>query len=131
MLVGVPKEIKNNENRVAMTPAGVQELISRGHSVLIETSAGTGSGFSDDDYAKAGAQIAKDADSVWSKAELIVKVKEPIAPEYSRMRKDRFYSPTSTLPPPKTAQMQLSKAEQPRLPTRQFRLDELFRCFTQ
>jgi alanine dehydrogenase len=87
LLVGVPKEIKNNENRVAMTPAGVQELISRGHSVLIETTAGIGSGFSDDDYAKAGAQIAKDADSVWSKAELIVKVKEPIAPEYSRMRK--------------------------------------------
>jgi alanine dehydrogenase len=107
LLVGVPKEIKNNENRVAMTPAGVQELISRGHSVLIETSAGTGSGFSDDDYAKAGAQIAKDADSVWSKAELIVKVKEPIA------------------------QMRLSKAEQLRLPTRQFRLDEPFRCFTQ
>ena len=90
MLVGVPKEIKNNENRVAMTPAGVQELISRGHSVLIESTAGTGSGFSDSDYSKAGAEIAKDADEVWSKAELIVKVKEPIAAEYPRMRKGQI-----------------------------------------
>lgn len=87
MLVGVPKEIKNNENRVAMTPAGAQELVSRGHKVLIEASAGVGSGFSDADYQAAGAEIAKDATAVWSAAEMIVKVKEPIAAEYSLMRK--------------------------------------------
>jgi alanine dehydrogenase len=87
MLVGVPKEIKNNENRVAMTPAGVHELTQRGHRVLIEKSAGVGSGFSDDDYKKAGADIALDAAKVWAEAEMIVKVKEPIEPEYKLMRK--------------------------------------------
>ena len=87
MLVGVPKEIKNNENRVAMTPAGVHELTQRGHKVLIEKSAGVGSGFSDDDYKKAGAEIALDAAKVWAEAEMIVKVKEPIEPEYKLMRK--------------------------------------------
>jgi alanine dehydrogenase len=87
VLVGVPKETKNNENRVAMTPAGAQELVSRGHRVLIEASAGVGSGFSDADYQAAGAEIAKDAAAVWSAAEMIVKVKEPIAAEYSLMRK--------------------------------------------
>ena len=87
MLVGVPKEIKNNENRVAMTPAGVHELTQRGHKVLIEKSAGVGSGFSDDDYQKAGAEIALDAAKVWAEAEMIVKVKEPIEPEYKLMRK--------------------------------------------
>jgi alanine dehydrogenase len=87
MLVGVPKEIKNNENRVAMTPAGVHELTQRGHKVLIEKSAGVGSGFSDDEYMKAGAEIAADAAKVWAEAEMIVKVKEPIEPEYKLMRK--------------------------------------------
>lgn len=87
MLVGVPKEIKNNENRVAMTPAGVHELTQRGHKVLIEKSAGVGSGFSDDDYKKAGAEIALDSARVWAEAEMIVKVKEPIEPEYKLMRK--------------------------------------------
>lgn len=87
MLVGVPKEIKNNENRVAMTPAGVHELTQRGHKVLIEKSAGVGSGFSDDDYKKAGAEIALDAAKVWAEAGMIVKVKEPIEPEYKLMRK--------------------------------------------
>ena len=87
MLVGVPKEIKNNENRVAMTPAGVHELTQRGHKVLIEKSAGVGSGFSDDEYMRAGAEIASDAAKVWAEAEMIVKVKEPIEPEYKLMRK--------------------------------------------
>jgi len=86
MLVGVPKEIKNNENRVAMTPAGVHELVARGHSVLVEGSAGAGSGFQDHDYVDAGAQLAEDADALWGVADLIVKVKEPIAAEYHRMR---------------------------------------------
>ena len=86
MLVGVPKEIKNNENRVAMTPAGVQELVARGHQVVIEKSAGVGSGFHDAEYEAAGATMLASADQVWSSAEMIVKVKEPIAPEYSKMR---------------------------------------------
>jgi alanine dehydrogenase len=87
VLVGVPKEIKNNENRVAMTPAGVFELVNRGHQVLVETSAGIGSGFSNQDYLDAGAKIADSAKEVWDKAEMIVKVKEPIAAEYPHMRK--------------------------------------------
>lgn len=87
MLVGVPKEIKNNENRVAMTPAGVHELTVRGHQVLVETSAGVGSGFSDAEFTAAGAEIANTAAEIWAKAEMIVKVKEPIAAEYPLMRK--------------------------------------------
>ena len=87
MLVGVPKEIKNNENRVAMTPAGVHELVVRGHQVLVESSAGIGSGFSDQDYVSAGASLAESAAEVWKSADLIVKVKEPIAAEYPLMRK--------------------------------------------
>jgi alanine dehydrogenase len=87
VLVGVPKEIKNNENRVAMTPAGVFELVNRGHQVLVETSAGVGSGFSNQDYLDAGAKIADSAKEVWAAAEMIVKVKEPIAAEYPLMRK--------------------------------------------
>lgn len=87
MLVGVPKEIKNNENRVAMTPAGVHELTQRGHRVLIEKNAGVGSGFLDTDYVEAGADIASEAQQVWAEAEMIVKVKEPIEPEYKLMRK--------------------------------------------
>ncbi|MDP5026204.1 MAG: alanine dehydrogenase, partial [Aquiluna sp.] len=90
MLVGVPKEIKNNENRVAMTPAGVHELTARGHQVLIEAGAGVGSGFEDSEYVAAGAALAASAQEVWSKAEMIVKVKEPIAPEYSLMRKGQI-----------------------------------------
>ena len=87
MLVGVPKEIKNNENRVAMTPAGVHELVTRGHQVTVQVGAGVGSGFGDSEYLSAGAQLAKDAASVWASAEMIVKVKEPIAEEYPLMRK--------------------------------------------
>jgi len=85
--IGVPKEIKNNEFRVAITPSGVRELTSRGHAVFIEASAGLGSAISDSDYEAVGATILKSADEVWSKAELVLKVKEPIAAEYSRMRK--------------------------------------------
>ncbi|MCF8528610.1 MAG: alanine dehydrogenase [Aquiluna sp.] len=87
MLIGVPKEIKNNENRVAMTPAGVHELVSRGHQVIIEQGAGIGSTFSDQDYVSAGASILDSADEIWAKAEMIVKVKEPISQEYPLMRK--------------------------------------------
>ena len=89
MKVGVPREIKDKEFRVALTPAGAHELIARGHDVLIETEAGAGSGFADADYKAVGARIAPDADTVWAESELVVKVKEPIAPEYSRMRRDQ------------------------------------------
>lgn len=86
MIIGVPKEIKNNENRVALTPAGTQELVKRGHTVNIQRSAGIGSGFTDDEYAGAGAKILASAAEVFSSAEMIIKVKEPIEEEYSLIR---------------------------------------------
>lgn len=86
MKIGVPKEIKNNEFRVAITPSGVRELTSRGHSVTIESGAGLGSAISDDDYRAVGAHISTDIDDLWATSEMILKVKEPIAAEYSRMR---------------------------------------------
>jgi alanine dehydrogenase len=86
MIIGVPKEIKTNENRVACVPAGVEAFTSRGHAVLIEQGAGLGSGFPDGAYVAAGASILPTADQVWSKAEMIIKVKEPIAAEWPRMR---------------------------------------------
>jgi alanine dehydrogenase len=89
MRVGIPTEIKNNENRVAITPAGVHELVRRGHEVFIEAGAGSGSGFSDDSYRAEGAQILATADEVWAKGDLLLKVKEPIAAEYHRMRADQ------------------------------------------
>ncbi|OMC34926.1 alanine dehydrogenase [Mycobacterium sp. GA-1841] len=87
MLVGIPAEIKNNEYRVAITPAGVAELTRRGHDVIIQTGAGDGSAIADNDYKAAGAEIVATADQVWAEAELLLKVKEPIAAEYSRMRR--------------------------------------------
>ncbi|MEU0881668.1 alanine dehydrogenase [Lentzea sp. NPDC005914] len=89
MLVGVPKEIKNHEYRVAITPAGVVELVRRGHEVVIEHDAGAGSSFPDHEYTSAGARIAATADEVWGLADLVLKVKEPIEPEYHRMRRDQ------------------------------------------
>ncbi|MGH6912842.1 MAG: FAD-dependent oxidoreductase [Geminicoccales bacterium] len=86
MLIGIPKEIKDNENRVSTTPAGVAEYVAQGHGVLVETSAGTGSGFSDDEYRGAGAQLIDSAAEIWQRAEMIVKVKEPIEPEYLLMQ---------------------------------------------
>lgn len=87
MRVGIPTEIKNNEFRVAITPSGVAELVRRDHDVLVQAGAGEGSAISDDDFTAAGAQIIQTADEVWEQAELLLKVKEPIEPEYSRMRK--------------------------------------------
>ncbi|MEK8073368.1 alanine dehydrogenase [Rhodococcoides navarretei] len=87
MKIGIPREIKNHEYRVAITPAGVHELVSRGHEVIIETEAGAGSSFTDTDYKAAGAQILTDVAEVWETADLLLKVKEPIAEEYSRLRK--------------------------------------------
>ena len=87
MRVGVPREIKDQELRVSLTPAGAHELVRLGHDVLVEASAGGGSGFRDDDYVAAGARIVAGADEVWADADLLLKVKEPIGPEYSRMRR--------------------------------------------
>lgn len=82
MIIGIPKEIKDNENRVANSPAGVQALTNAGHTVLVETNAGMGSGFTNDDYVAAGAEIVGGAAEVWERAEMIMKVKEPLAQEY-------------------------------------------------
>ena len=90
MKIGVPKEIKTNENRIALVPAGAETLIGAGHSVLIETGAGLGSGFSDEDFTSVGATIAPDADAVWRDSEMIMKVKEPIKVEWPRMRKGQL-----------------------------------------
>ncbi len=87
MIVGVPKEIKNNEYRVAMTPAGVQQLVEQGHTVLVEAGAGDGSRFTDDQYERIGARIVPTAADAWG-AEMVIKVKEPIAVEYPLLRSD-------------------------------------------
>src|SRR5712691_1308358 len=87
MKVGVPKEVKNHEYRVAITPAGVHELVRGGHQVYLERGAGTGSAIPDEEFASAGAQILPSADDVWQAGDLILKVKEPVAEEYHRMRK--------------------------------------------
>ncbi|MEL7588881.1 MAG: alanine dehydrogenase [Prolixibacteraceae bacterium] len=90
MIIGVPKEIKNNENRIALTPAGAAELIKAGHTVYVQTGAGHGSGFSDGDYITAGAGIQPGLEAVYNKAEMIIKVKEPIAEEYSLIKKGQI-----------------------------------------
>jgi alanine dehydrogenase len=87
MRVGIPTEIKNNEFRVAITPAGVAELVHRGHEVIVQAGAGEGSAISDAEFKSAGAQMINSADQVWAEADLLLKVKEPIEPEYARMRK--------------------------------------------
>jgi alanine dehydrogenase len=90
MIVGIPKEIKDNENRVSTTPAGVAEYVARGHTVLVERSAGAGSGFADGEYAAAGGRLVETAAEVFARADMIVKVKEPIEPEYELMRPDQL-----------------------------------------
>lgn len=90
MIIGVPKEIKNNENRVALTPAGALELSKRGHEVFIQTTAGEGSGFTDQSYQEAGAQILPSLEDTYAKAEMIIKVKEPIEQEYSLIKEDQL-----------------------------------------
>jgi alanine dehydrogenase len=89
MRVGIPTEIKNNENRVAITPAGVHELVRRGHEVFIQAGAGIGSGFTDSAYVAEGANMLATAEEVWAKGDLLLKVKEPIAAEYPLLRKDQ------------------------------------------
>ena len=90
MIIGIPKELKNNEFRVAATPSGVHAYVVAGHTVLVEKNAGAGSAISDADYIAAGAQIIDSADEIWQKADLIQKVKEPIEVEYKRMRKGQI-----------------------------------------
>lgn len=86
MIIGIPKEIKNNENRVALTPGAASQLLSAGHQILIETNAGFGSGFTDDDYVSVGAEILDQAKDVWASSDMIMKVKEPLPEEYSYFR---------------------------------------------
>ena len=90
MIIGVPKEIKNNENRVALTPAGATELTKKGHEVYVQTTAGIGSGFSDEEYVKAGAKMLPNIEEVYAIAEMIMKVKEPIESEYSLIKEDQL-----------------------------------------
>lgn len=90
MIVGIPKEIKNNESRVGMTPAGIKELVKNGHSVFVERNAGINSGFSDAEYIESGAQIVPSAADVYAKSEMIVKVKEPVASEYDLIRENQI-----------------------------------------
>jgi alanine dehydrogenase len=90
MIIGVPKEIKTRENRVGVVPGGVRQLVNAGHRVLIEASAGLGAGILDEAYRAAGAEIVNTADEVWAKAEMVMKVKEPIKAEFERMRKDQI-----------------------------------------
>ena len=87
MIIGVPKEIKNNENRVGMTPAGVAELVKQGHTVHVQASAGANSGFADEEYTAVGAKMLPTIEATYAAAEMIVKVKEPIAPEYKLIKK--------------------------------------------
>ena len=90
MIIGCPKEIKNNENRVALTPGGALELVRRGHTVLVQTNAGLNSGYTDAEYVEAGAQIMPDIQTVYARAETIVKVKEPIEEEYGLIRENQL-----------------------------------------
>lgn len=90
MIIGVPKEIKNNENRVALTPAGAKELVKRGHTVYVQHTAGEGSGFPDEAYVEAGANILPTIEATYEIAEMIMKVKEPIEPEYKLIKADQL-----------------------------------------
>jgi len=90
MKIGLPKEIKDNEYRVGLTPAGVRAFTDAGHNVFVEKAAGEGSGFGNESYEKAGAKILDTADDIWGEGDMIVKVKEPVAPEYARMRENQL-----------------------------------------
>jgi alanine dehydrogenase len=109
VIVGLPKEIKDNEYRVGLTPAGVRALTDAGHTVNVEKSAGDGSGFEDNLYERAGAKIIDSADEVWAQAQMIVKVKEPIEPEYPRMREGQLLFTYLHLAPDKKLTAELLK----------------------
>ena len=99
MRIGVVKEIKPAELRVALTPAGTEELVDVGHTVLVERGAGEGSGFPDSAYVNAGAVIIDEADKVWEDVDVLVKVKEPVGPNWGGCAKGSCFSPTCTWPP--------------------------------
>src|SRR5262249_57271875 len=99
MLVGVPKEIKDSEYRVGLVPSAVRELTRNGHRVLVENSAGLGAGLTDDNYRSVGAEIVPGADQIYARSELIVKVKEPLAPERKKLRPGQALSTSLNLPP--------------------------------
>lgn len=110
MIIGLPKEIKDNEYRVGLTPAGVKTLSDYGHTVLVERSAGEGSGISDDEYIAANGRIVETADELWQRAEMIVKVKEPVGPEYERMREGQLlYTYLHLAPDPKLTKVMLER----------------------
>ena len=109
MIVGLPKEIKDNEYRVGLTPAGVRAFADAGHQVIVEKNSGSGSGFEDDLYQRAGAQMIESADDVWAKADMIVKVKEPIEPEYHSMREGQLLFTYLHLAPDKKLTNELLK----------------------
>jgi len=105
MIIGVLKEIKAQENRVAATPAGVMSFVTAGHTVFVEKNAGSGSGFSDEDYSKAGAKIVSDAKEIYAGADMIYKVKEPLEPEYQHLRKGQIlFTYLHLAPDPKQTQ---------------------------
>lgn len=109
MKIGIPKEIKNNENRVGMTPAGVAEFIRHGHEVMVQHTAGENSGFADEAYEKVGAIILPDIQSVYREAEMIVKVKEPIAEEYPLIHQDQLVFTYFILPVTRNLPMPCSR----------------------
>lgn len=110
MIIGLPKEIKDNESRVGLTPACVKTLGDAGHRILVERSAGEGSGISDDEFAGAGGEILDSADEVWQRAEMVVKVKEPVGPEYERMREGQIlYTYLHLAPLPELTQVMLDR----------------------
>ena len=109
MIVGLPKEIKDNEYRVGLTPAGVRALTDADHQVIVEKSAGEGSGFEDTLYQRAGARLLDSADDIWAEAEMVVKVKEPIDPEYPRMREGQLLFTYLHLAPDKKLTAELLK----------------------
>ncbi|HWQ34365.1 MAG TPA: alanine dehydrogenase [Blastocatellia bacterium] len=110
MIIGLPREIKDNEYRVGLTPAGVKTLSDAGHTVLVETQAGEGSGISDDEYKGASGQIIGTADEVWQRADMIVKVKEPVGPEYERMREGQIlFTYLHLAPAPELTQVMLRR----------------------
>lgn len=118
MRVGIPTETKNNEFRVAITPAGVAELTRRGHEVLIQAGAGEGSAITDADFKAAGAQLVGTADQVWADADLLLKVKEPIAAEYGRLRHGQICSRSCIWPRHVLAPMRCWIPAPRQLPTR-------------
>lgn len=110
MIIGLPREIKDNESRVGLTPAGVKTLSDVGHTVIVEKGAGEGSGIKDEDYRGAAGQIVDAVDEVWERAEMIVKVKEPVGPEYNRMRQGQLlFTYLHLAPLPELTQVMLER----------------------